>query len=108
MLNLGAHLFQPGVSANSTVARHNFWEPRYMFLAGYPQTNGLSVAYDYDIIIDGGKPTCLDSTVRTCRAAQFVLFIICLDLLWGARNRGRDELFSRVIVTKRIARLKRG
>ena len=44
--------------------------------------------------------------VRTCRAAQFVLFIIYLDLFWG-RNRGRDELLSRVIVTNRIARLKR-
>ena len=56
-----------------------------MFLAGYPRTNGLPVAYGYDNIIDGGKPTCLDSTwpVRTCRAAQFVLFIICLDLYWG-------------------------
>ena len=52
-----------------------------MFLAGYPWINGFSVAYDYDIIIDGGKPTCLDSTwpVRTCRAASR-LFIICLDL----------------------------
>ena len=80
-----------------------------MFLARYPRTNGLSVACDYDIIIDGGKPTCLDSTwpVRTCRAAQFVLFIIYLDFLCGARNRGRDELLSRVIMTDRIARLKR-
>ena len=107
MLNLGAHLFQPGVSANSTVARHNFWEPRYMFLAGYPQTNGLSVAYDYDIIIDGGKPTCLDSTwpVRTCRAASR-LFLISLDLC-GCRvlvhaTSPRGDL------PNRIARLKRG
>ena len=45
-----------------------------MFLAGYLWMDDLSVNYDYDIIIDGGKPTCLDSTwpVRTCRAAQFV------------------------------------
>ena len=58
-----------------------------MFLAGYPRTNGLPVAYGYDNIIDGGKPTCLDSTwpVRTCRAAQFVLFIISLEF-WGARG----------------------
>ena len=42
-----------------------------MFLARYPRTNGLSVACDYDIIIDGGKPTCLDSTwpVRTSHGA---------------------------------------
>ena len=52
-----------------------------MFLAGYPWMDGLSVTCDYDIIIDGGKPTCLDSTwpVRTCSAASR-LFIICLDL----------------------------
>ena len=56
-----------------------------MFLAGYPWTNGLSVAYDYDNILDGGKPTFLDSTwpACTCRAAQFVLFIISLDLRGG-------------------------
>ena len=80
-----------------------------MFLAGYPWMDGLSVTCDYDIIIDGGKPTCLDSTwpVRTCRAASR-LFIIYLDFLCGARNRGRDELLSQVIVTDRIARLKRG
>ena len=55
-----------------------------MFLAGYLWMDDLSVNYDYDIIIDGGKPTCLDSTwpVRTCRAASR-LFIICLDLYWG-------------------------
>ena len=56
-----------------------------MFLAGYLWMDDLSVNYDYDIIIDGGKPTCLDSTwpVHTCRAAQFVLFIISLDLRGG-------------------------
>ena len=56
-----------------------------MFLAGYPRTNGLSVANDYGNILDGDKPThVFDSTwpVRTCRAASR-LFIICLDLYWG-------------------------
>ena len=79
-----------------------------MFLAGYPWMNGLSVAFDYDNILDGDKPTCLDSTwpVRTCRAASR-LFIIYLDFLWGARNRGRDGFLCRVIVTNRIARLER-
>ena len=63
-----------------------------MFLAGYPRTNGLPVAYDYDNILDEDKPTCFDSLpVRTCRAAQLVLFIICLDLLWLSLTRGRDE-----------------
>ena len=32
-----------------------------MFLAGYPRTNGLSVANDYGNILDGDKPTCYDS-----------------------------------------------
>ena len=56
-----------------------------MFLVGYPWMDDLSVACDYDNILDGGKPTCLDSTwpVRTCRAAQFVLFIISLELCGG-------------------------
>ena len=54
-----------------------------MFLAGYPWTNGLSVAYDYDNILDGDKPTCFDSACPCARAAQFVLFIICLDLRGG-------------------------
>ena len=55
-----------------------------MFLAGYPWMDGLSVTCDYDIIIDGGKPTCLDSTwpVRTCCAASR-LFIISLELCGG-------------------------
>ena len=63
------------------------------FLAGYLWMDDLSVAYDYGNILDGDKPACLDSTwpVRTCRAAQFVLFIICLDLLWLSRTRTRDE-----------------
>ena len=33
-----------------------------MFLAGYPWMDDLSVAYGYDNILDGDKPTCLDST----------------------------------------------
>lgn len=77
------------------------------FSPATPRTNGLSVAYDYDIIIDGGKPTCLDSTwpVRTCRAASR-LFLISLDLC-GCRvlvhaTSPRGDL------PNRIARLKRG
>ena len=56
-----------------------------MFLALYLWRNDLSVAYDYGNILDGDKPACLDSTwpVRTCRAAQFVLFIISLELCGG-------------------------
>ena len=43
------------------------------------------VAYDYGNILDGDTPTCFDSTwpVRACRAAQFVLFIIFLELSGG-------------------------
>jgi len=62
----------------------------------------LSVAYDYDIILDGDKPACLTSQpVRTCRAAQFVLFIICLDLcgcrvLVDATSRPRGDRTNRI------------
>ena len=65
-----------------------------MFLAGYPRTNGLSVANDYGNILDGDTPTCFDSTwpVRTCSAAQFVLFMICLDL---SGRRGIADATSR-------------
>ena len=77
-----------------------------MFLAGYPWMDDLSVAYDYDIILDGDKPACLTSQpVRTCRAAQFVLFIICLDL-YGGRGIA-DATSPRGDRTYRIARLKR-
>ena len=58
---------------------------RICFSPATPWTNGLSVAYGYGNILDGDKPTCLDSTwpMRTCRAAQFVLFIISLELCGG-------------------------
>ena len=46
-----------------------------MFLAGYPRTNGLSVANDYGNILDGDKPTCFDSTCPCARAAPPV---VCL------------------------------
>ena len=46
-----------------------------MFLAGYPRTNGLSVANDYGNILDGDKPTCFDSTSPCARAAPPV---VCL------------------------------
>ena len=35
-----------------------------MFLARYPWRNDLSVAYGYDNILDGDKPTCLTLPAR--------------------------------------------
>ena len=89
------------------MTRDNFREPREWFLAGYLWMDDLSVNYDYDNVLDGGKPTCLDSTwpVRTCRAASRLL-VISLDLC-GCRvlvhaTSPRGDL------PNRIARLKRG
>ena len=46
-----------------------------MFLAGYPRTNGLSVANDYGNILDGDKPTCLTLPARAHVPRRPVRFV---------------------------------
>ena len=70
-LNLEAHLFNYSWAylriarwlGTTSGSHENGFSPATTWM------NCLSVAYDYDIIIDGGKPTCFDSTCPCARAA---------------------------------------